>query len=73
MAIFPRSILSWNIQTVDDITEESLSLFCVMEPKLEILVIGVGDGDVSPALSNRIKGITRKYKINVEILPTNQV
>lgn len=73
MAIFPRSVLSWNVCTVDDITEDSLSLFWVLEPKIEILVIGVGEEMVTPALAKTLSTITRKYKINTEILPTEQV
>lgn len=73
MAIFPRSVLSWNVCTVDDINEDSLSLFWVLEPKIEILVIGVGEEQVTPALANAISTITRKHKINTEILPTEQV
>lgn len=73
MVIFPRSVLSWNVDVVDDITEESLSLFTVLEPRIEILVIGVSDTTVTPALSNRIKDITRKHGISVEILPTERV
>lgn len=73
MAIFPRSVLSWNVNCVDDINEDSLSLFTVLEPRIEILVIGVGEETVSPMLSDRIKEITRKYQISVEILPTERV
>lgn len=73
MVIFPRSLLSWNVCTVDDINEESLCLFWLLEPKIEILVIGIGEEMVTPALAQRICNITRKYKINAEILPTEQV
>jgi NADH dehydrogenase [ubiquinone] 1 alpha subcomplex assembly factor 3 len=34
MAIFPRTVLSWNVGSVDDINEDSLSLFCMLEPKI---------------------------------------
>jgi hypothetical protein len=34
MAIFPRTVLSWNVGSVDEINEDSLSLFCLLEPKI---------------------------------------
>lgn len=65
-----RSVLSWNVGTPDDINESTLSLFCILEPKIDVLVIGVGDADVTPSIAKRIMSFTRKYKINVEILTT---
>lgn len=73
IAIFPRTILSWNINTTDQINVESLRLFCVLEPKIDILIIGTGDEEVTPALVNRLAQILKKYKINVEVLKTEQV
>lgn len=73
MAIFPRSVLSWNVSHSSDINEETLSLFCVLEPKIEILVLGIGDDRVSSEVAQRIRTVVRKYKINLEILPTEQV
>ncbi|KAJ6649386.1 NADH dehydrogenase [ubiquinone] 1 alpha subcomplex assembly factor 3 [Pseudolycoriella hygida] len=70
MAIFPRTVLSWNVGSVDDINEESLSLFYSLDPKIEMLVLGIGDAVVTPAISAKINSITRKFKLNVEILGT---
>lgn len=70
MAIFPRMIFVWNVDSIEDVDEHSLSLFCVMEPKLDILVIGTGDAEVTPQLVQRIKAITKKYKLTVEVLKT---
>lgn len=58
---------------MDDITEESLSLFTALDPKLDLLIIGIGDQTASPTLSKRILGFMKKYKINVEVLRTEQV
>ncbi|KAK4879470.1 hypothetical protein RN001_007616 [Aquatica leii] len=69
MAIFPRTVLSWNVGTVKDITEESLSLFTILEPALEILVIGIGDR-FDRHLQRSLFEFMKKYKMNVEILPT---
>ena len=34
MAIFPRTVLSWNVGNVLAINEDSLILFCLLEPKI---------------------------------------
>jgi NADH dehydrogenase [ubiquinone] 1 alpha subcomplex assembly factor 3 len=34
MAIFPHTILSWNVSQVDEISEDSLTLFSLLEPKI---------------------------------------
>jgi hypothetical protein len=34
MAIFPRTVLSWNVGSVNEVNEDSLSLFCLLEPKI---------------------------------------
>lgn len=73
MAIFPRSVLSWNVDSLNDISESSLRLFCVLEPKIDLLVIGIGDEKVTPAIGKTFLELMRKYKINVEVLPTEQV
>ena len=40
--LFPRTILSWNVANAKDITPESLTLFSLLEPKLDVLVLGIG-------------------------------
>ncbi|XP_067628472.1 NADH dehydrogenase [ubiquinone] 1 alpha subcomplex assembly factor 3 isoform X2 [Eurosta solidaginis] len=72
MAIFPRSVLSWNVNSFDDINEDSLRFFCTLEPKIDILIIGIGDQPVSHGLSKVIIEFMKKHKINVEILRTEQ-
>ncbi|XP_039374957.1 NADH dehydrogenase [ubiquinone] 1 alpha subcomplex assembly factor 3-like isoform X1 [Mauremys reevesii] len=42
-AIIPHAILQWNVGSYQDITEESLVLFRLLEPRIEILVLGVGN------------------------------
>lgn len=70
MAIFPRTVLAWNVGTTDAITENSLRLFSALEPKLDILVIGTGDEEVTPALAKRLSDIMKPHKIILEILKT---
>lgn len=73
MVIFPRTVLQWNINTIEDIHEHSLSLLLAVEPKLEIVIIGVGDDDISPELSDRIHAIFKSTGIAVEVLQTKHV
>ncbi|KAI4468439.1 nuclear protein e3-3 [Holotrichia oblita] len=72
MAIFPRSVLSWNVGKPDDIDEESLCLFTVLEPKIDILVVGVGDKVHDLSFHKKLFPFARKHNINLEILPTDQ-
>ncbi|XP_062563184.1 NADH dehydrogenase [ubiquinone] 1 alpha subcomplex assembly factor 3 [Armigeres subalbatus] len=72
MAIFPRSVLSWNVEDHDDISEESLSLFTALEPKIDILIVGIGDQQTTPAFTKKIIEFMKKYRINVEVLSTEQ-
>ncbi|KAH8253192.1 hypothetical protein KR032_004065 [Drosophila birchii] len=72
ISVFPRSVLSWNVNSFEDITEDSLSLFPTLEPKIDVLIIGIGDQAPPPALSKRIIEFMKKYKINVEVLRTEQ-
>ncbi|XP_040889541.1 NADH dehydrogenase [ubiquinone] 1 alpha subcomplex assembly factor 3 [Toxotes jaculatrix] len=41
-AVLPPAILQWNVGSYRDITEESVSLFHMLEPRIEILVLGTG-------------------------------
>ncbi|SPP73155.1 blast:NADH dehydrogenase [Drosophila guanche] len=72
ISVFPRSVLSWNVDTFEDINEESLSLFPTLDPKIDVLIIGIGDQSPTPTLSKRIVEFMKKYKINVEVLRTEQ-
>jgi len=67
-----RTILSWNIGSYEDIDEKSLSLFYLLEPKIDVLVIGTGDQPITPKFSKNIMAFMKKYNINVEVLPTEQ-
>ncbi|OCT85862.1 NADH dehydrogenase [ubiquinone] 1 alpha subcomplex assembly factor 3 [Xenopus laevis] len=42
-AVIPRAILQWNVGSCKDINVESLSLFHMLVPRIEILVVGTGD------------------------------
>lgn len=64
--------MAWNISNYEDINEKTLSLFCVLEPKIDVLVIGTGDNPITPKFSTNIMKFMKKYNINVEVLPTEQ-
>ncbi|XP_075231783.1 NADH dehydrogenase [ubiquinone] 1 alpha subcomplex assembly factor 3 [Lycorma delicatula] len=70
MVIFPRTIFSWNVADDDDISEESLSLFYHLEPKVDVLVLGLSDYDNFKKQSAYLKRFTtlRKTKLNFELL-----
>lgn len=68
IAIFPKTVLSWNVGRIEHITPESLSLFAVLEPKPDVLVLGIGDQGAQLPLET-IQYL-RKKRINMEILAT---
>lgn len=65
-----RSVLSWNIRDLNDINEESLSLFKILEPKVDILVIGIGDKTEKFDFMHQLMPFSKKFKISFEVLPT---
>ncbi|XP_075988752.1 NADH dehydrogenase [ubiquinone] 1 alpha subcomplex assembly factor 3 [Anticarsia gemmatalis] len=68
MAIFPKSVLSWQVSGTANITPESLRLFKLLEPKLDLVIIGV-DCNERAAIDSTFRA-ARAAQINVEILPT---
>lgn len=65
-----RSVLSWNIKELSDIDENSLQLFTVLEPKLDLVILGVGDKQEDLTFQKRIYPWMKARKLNVEILTT---
>lgn len=43
VAILPTIFYHWRVKRPEDITPESLALFTIMEPPIEIVVVGTGD------------------------------
>ncbi|XP_031622284.1 NADH dehydrogenase [ubiquinone] 1 alpha subcomplex assembly factor 3-like [Contarinia nasturtii] len=72
MVIFPRTVLSWNVNSVDDVSENSMRLLLALEPKLELLIIGTGDVEVTPELTRKIASIVKPFGIRIELLKTEQ-
>jgi NADH dehydrogenase [ubiquinone] 1 alpha subcomplex assembly factor 3 len=64
--------MSWNIERVQDINEQSLSLFPLLEPKIDILVLGTGDHHMAPDFTKTMFEFMKKHKITMEVLPSEQ-
>lgn len=67
---FPREVLHWNVKDFNDINEASLSLFTLLDPKVDILLIGLGHK--VERLSQEAMNYLRGNKINFEILTTEK-
>lgn len=61
------------MDNANDINEDSLSLFYALEPKIDVLVLGIGEETVTPEFRKTIMAFIQKYKINTEILSTESV
>ncbi|CAJ0603041.1 unnamed protein product [Cylicocyclus nassatus] len=70
VALFPKSVLSWRVHTPADITPRSLSLFAMLEPKIDILVIGAGDKKNIDKVRSQVVGFLREHHIGLEISDT---
>lgn len=69
IALFPKSVLQWKVKSPDDITKEAFSLFTLLEPKIDVLVIGLGDS--GETLDMSLIQYLRKRRIGVEVHPTS--
>ncbi|VDN92153.1 unnamed protein product [Brugia pahangi] len=72
IAIFPKAVLSWRILTPDDITPESIQFFALLEPKLDVLVVGPGDRQHVDPVRRRIAPFLSKHKIGLEIMHSEE-
>lgn len=71
--MFPRTVFSWHIESVDTITSDSLCIFSVVQPKVDTLIIGTGEFETTTHIGKNLLEIAQKHKINVEILTTELV
>ncbi|XP_067271204.1 NADH dehydrogenase [ubiquinone] 1 alpha subcomplex assembly factor 3 [Pseudorasbora parva] len=67
-AVVPPAILQWNVGRHTDITAESLSLFHLLEPRIEVLVVGTGAR--TERLDPDVLDFLRKKGIAVEVQDT---
>ncbi|XP_068108773.1 NADH dehydrogenase [ubiquinone] 1 alpha subcomplex assembly factor 3 isoform X2 [Hyperolius riggenbachi] len=67
-ALLPRTILQWNVGSHKDISYESLSLFHLLVPRIEILVLGTGDR--VQRLDAGLVRLMRKNGVSLEVQDT---
>ncbi|XP_030275272.1 NADH dehydrogenase [ubiquinone] 1 alpha subcomplex assembly factor 3 [Sparus aurata] len=67
-AVLPPAILQWNVGSYKDITEESVSLFHMLEPRIEILVLGTGER--LERINPSVLALLKKKGIAVEVQDT---
>ncbi|KAM4741313.1 NADH dehydrogenase [ubiquinone] 1 alpha subcomplex assembly factor 3 [Anableps anableps] len=67
-AVLPPAILQWNVGSYKDITEESISLFHMLEPPLEILVLGTGSR--VERINPSVLALLKRKRIAVEVQDT---
>lgn len=65
--IFPSHAICWNIMNGSHINKESLSLFTILEPKPDLLVIGLDDTYDFTYYQN-LRALLKKHDIPSEIL-----
>ncbi|KAJ8707896.1 hypothetical protein PYW07_011573 [Mythimna separata] len=69
MAIFPKTVMSWQVATAGEVTEQSLRLFKLLEPKIDLLVIGLDSNERT--VWDRVLKTARTCGLNAEVLPTD--
>lgn len=70
VALFPKTVLSWRVRSPDEITPESVEFFTMLEPKLDVLVVGAGDRKYVDPVRLRIAPYLAQHNIGLEILHT---
>lgn len=67
-ALLPQTVVQWNVGSHQDITEESFSIFWMLEPRIEIVVVGTGNK--TERLHSQVLQAMRQRGIAVEIQDT---
>ncbi|KAJ3602248.1 hypothetical protein NHX12_030007 [Muraenolepis orangiensis] len=67
-AVLPPAILQWNVGRHEDITEESVSLFHLLEPRIELLILGTGSR--VERINPKVLRLLRSKGIAVEVADT---
>lgn len=73
IVMLPGLLLSWNVGKAANINKESLTLFSILAPKVDIIVLGVevSGHPSNPVIKDLLK-LTKSLNIPAEILPTKQ-
>lgn len=73
MILFPHTALSWNVSGDQEINKNSLDVFNLIEPKLDLLIIGFGKKSTSSrSLHGEIMAFKARQGVNVEVLPVER-
>ncbi|CAL8402322.1 unnamed protein product [Arctogadus glacialis] len=67
-ALLPPAILQWNVGGHEDISEESVSLFHLLEPRIEMLILGTGSR--TERINPKVLALLKKKGIAVEVQDT---
>ncbi|KRZ84837.1 NADH dehydrogenase [ubiquinone] 1 alpha subcomplex assembly factor 3 [Trichinella sp. T8] len=70
MIVFPQAALSWKVASPDEITEESVSMLRLIEPKPDLVLIGAGNSEDVAQVNGRLQSFFRKNCLSVEIMST---
>jgi NADH dehydrogenase [ubiquinone] 1 alpha subcomplex assembly factor 3 len=71
--VFPTAVLGWRIRSAADITEESLTLFLLLDPRLDLLIIGHGGpAGTRDAVRPEVVLRMRARGLGLEVLTTEQ-
>jgi NADH dehydrogenase [ubiquinone] 1 alpha subcomplex assembly factor 3 len=70
VALFPNVALSWHVLSPDDITEDSLHLFALLEPRLDLVIVGAGVRSDIDNVRRRVMPFFRKHRIGCEVMLT---
>ena len=68
LLLLPDGVASWPIAAPADVTLDSLDAFRDLEPKAEILLLGMGD--TAPLLPFELRQALRGWGLSVEAMPT---
>lgn len=73
MILFPRNVFEWRVQSLETLTVDAFTLLFLMEPRIDVLVIGAGKrGPPKPELSRELhRELVRRGGFGVEVLPTD--
>ena len=70
MAVFPRTVFQWKVKSISNLDASAFKLFEMLEPKLDVLVLGLGDKDEQFPTQLR-KELTLMRRFGIEALPTD--
>lgn len=71
LVIFPKTILCWNVASAKDINRKTLSLFTILDPKPDIVVLGLETNYNQNAIREMKKPLLEN-NISVEVLPVER-